>query len=87
MLICVTNKLNVSHTFNTKPSFHLQQAPRPQHKKQSDYWLNSHPSHLSLCFESENWSLSWSNLALWKPGFKHHPTTENNDSDKDVFLH
>ena len=30
-------------------------------------WLSSHPSHQSLCFNSKL-VLSWSKLALWKPG-------------------
>ena len=36
-----------------KPGFHLQQTPRPRHKKQSNYCLSSHPSHWSLCFDSK----------------------------------
>ena len=51
-----------------KPGFHLQQSPRPRHKQQSDYVVEQSSFPLIALF----WSLSWSKLASWKPGFRIH---------------
>ena len=49
------------------PGFHLQQTPRPRHKKTKQLWLSSHPSTNRFVL-TQNLSLSWSKLVLWKPG-------------------
>ena len=53
----------------TPPGFHLQQTSQPRHKKQNNY-VAEQPSFPTNRFVlAQNWSLSWSKLALWKPGF------------------
>ena len=38
---------------SVKPGFHLQQTPRPRHKKQSDYVLEQSSFPLMFCFDSK----------------------------------
>ena len=49
-----------------KPGFHLQQTPRPRHKKQSDYVVehSSFPLTANCFVLTQNWSFSLSKLAL-----------------------
>ena len=54
-----------------KTGFHLQQTRRPRHKKKTKQlcdWAVILPTNRFVL--TQNWSLSWSKLALSKPGFK-----------------
>ena len=75
-----------------KPGFHLQQTPRPRHKKPSYYVVEQSSFFPLIAVLTQNSSLSWSKLALGKPGFtdslslvpiysKHHDHDTKNQSD------
>ena len=57
-----------------KPGFHLQQTPRPRHKKQSDYVLEQSSLPLIALFwlkigrcRGRNWLKAWFPLSQLRP--------------------
>ena len=70
----ITNMLKKERNINNseirfiKFSFHLQQTPRPRHKKQSNYVVEQSSFPPNRFVSAQNWSLSWSKMDRWKPG-------------------